>query len=110
MDYSALREFEVNKLFRMVRKLEATGLYLRAGSQPEVKLRGVNRMIDMRPLSQDDLERLLRPLLYPEQAERLDRGEDVAFTYACDEGTAFRVVVSRAGGQLSLAAHWLRLP
>src|SRR5207253_988940 len=50
------REPEINKLFRMVRKHQGSNLYLRVGSAPSMRRRGVTREADMRPLSQQDLE------------------------------------------------------
>jgi twitching motility protein PilT len=105
MDAPTHREPEVNKLFRMTTKLEASGFYLRVGSPPQVRLRGVLRTIDLPPLSGQDLERLVRPLLCPEQAECVERGEDVAFTYACEEGSMYNVSVSRESGDLRFSAH-----
>ena len=57
------REPEVNKLFRMVMKHEASDLHLKVGQPPMMRLRGDIRRADMRPLTQEDMERLLLPTL-----------------------------------------------
>ena len=59
------REPEVNKLFRMVMKHEASDLHLKVGQPPMMRLRGDIRQMDMRPLTQEDMERLLLP--HPER-------------------------------------------
>src|SRR5882672_9196851 len=55
------KEPEANKLFRMVMKMQASDLHLKVGQPPMMRLRGDIRRADMRPLSQEDMERLLLP-------------------------------------------------
>jgi twitching motility protein PilT len=107
MDESPPREPEINKLFRMARKHEASDLYLHVGSAPQMRLRGVVRVADMRPLTQEDMERLVSPILYDEQRQHLSEAKDVAFVYSFEEGDAYRVEVSTKDGVLSLSAHRL---
>ncbi len=68
------REPEVNKLFRMVMKLEASDLHLKVGQPPMMRLKGDIRRADMRPLTQEDMERLLLPTLDAQQAKDPRRG------------------------------------
>ena len=107
MDASPQREPQINKLFRMARKLGASDLYLQVGSAPLFRLRGVTRPAEMRPLTQEDLACLLQPALYAEQQQRLSQGNEVTFMYAFEEGQSYRVAVSSNSGQLHLAAHLL---
>jgi len=44
------REPEVNKLFRMVMKHEASDLHLKVGQPPMMRLKGDIRRVEMRPL------------------------------------------------------------
>jgi twitching motility protein PilT len=106
MDASTQREPEINKLFRMARKYEASDLYLRVGSPPLIKLRGAIQQAEMRPLSQEDLECLIPPILYAEQWQLVGEGKGVAFVYAFDEGDVYHVKVSSNDGRLRLSAHW----
>ena len=107
MDAKPEREPEINKIFRLASKHGASDLYLYAGSAPRVKLRGVVRHIELPPFTPEGLEWLVAPILYPEQRQRLAQGEEVAFTYAFEEGQAYHVAVASKGGPLSLAAHRL---
>jgi Tfp pilus assembly pilus retraction ATPase PilT len=106
------REPEANKLFRLASKLRASGFDLEVDSAPLMRLGGVTKATNLRPLSRQDLERLLSPLLFAEQRRRLDQGEHVTFAYTCEEGSVYRVNVSGKGGQLRLSAHRVegRLP
>src|SRR5712664_1221480 len=61
----ARKEPEVNKLYRMVMKLEASDLHLKVGQPPMMRLKGDIRRMDMRPLTQEDMERLLLAQLSP---------------------------------------------
>jgi Tfp pilus assembly pilus retraction ATPase PilT len=108
MDESPPREPEINKLFRMTRKHEASDLYLHVGSPPQMRLRGVVRSADMRPLTQEDMDRLVSPILYDEQRELLKQGKDIAFTYSFEEGDAYRVEVSNKDGGHTPSAHRLK--
>src|SRR5262245_48538260 len=45
------KEPDVNKLFRMVMKFEGSDLHLKVGLAPMMRLRGVIRRMEMRPLS-----------------------------------------------------------
>src|SRR2546423_11533910 len=65
------REPEVNKLFRMVMKYEASDLHLKVGQHPMMRLRGDIRRTDLKPLTQEDMERLLLPNLKPSHRQIL---------------------------------------
>src|SRR5271169_1481528 len=66
------KEPEANKLFRMVMKLQASDLHLKVGQPPMMRLRGDIRRTEMRPLTQEDMERLMYPLLTPKLRKILD--------------------------------------
>lgn len=100
------KEPEVNKLFRMVMKHEASDLHLKVGQPPMMRLRGDIRRADMRPLTQEDMERLLLPLLSPRQRTILDEegGVDFSYVIGIDE-CRFRVSLFRQRSRLSLVSR-----
>ncbi|MFO0878247.1 MAG: PilT/PilU family type 4a pilus ATPase [Gemmataceae bacterium] len=100
------KEPEANKLFRMVMKNEASDLHLKVGQPPMMRLRGDIRRVDMRPLTQEDMERLLLPLLTPRQRRILDEegGVDYCHVVGQDE-CRFRVSLFRQRGKLSLVSR-----
>ena len=100
------REPEVNKLFRMVMKHEASDLHLKVGQPPMMRLRGDIRRVDMRPLTQEDMERLLLPNLKERHRKILEDEGGVDFSYVVgqDEGR-FRVSLFKQRGRLSLVAR-----
>ncbi len=100
------REPEVNKLFRMVMKHEASDLHLKVGQPPMMRLRGDIRRADMRPLTQEDMERLLLPTLKEKHRRILEEegGVDFSYVVGADE-CRFRVSLFKQRGRLSLVAR-----
>src|SRR4051794_31354431 len=102
----ARREPEVNKLFRMTMKLEGSDLHLKVGQPPMMRLKGDIRRMEMRPLTQADMERLLLPALSPKQRKILDDEGGVDFSYVVGQDECrFRVSLFRQRSRLSLVAR-----
>lgn len=100
------KEPEVNKLFRMVMKHEASDLHLKAGQPPMMRLRGEIVRMDMRPLSPEDMERLLLPLLNSKQRKILDEEGGVDYSYVIGQDECrFRVSLFRQRNRLSLISR-----
>lgn len=102
----AKRELEVNKLYRMVMKHEGSDLHLKVGLPPMMRLKGVIRRMDMKPLTQEDMERLLLPTLTEDHKQILKEtgGIDFAHVVGNDE-CRFRVNLFKQRGKLSLVAR-----
>jgi twitching motility protein PilT len=100
------REPEINKLFRMVMKHEGSDLHLKAGLPPMMRLRNAIRQMEMRPLSTDDLERLVWPILNERSKKLLEEtgGADFAHVVGHDE-CRFRVNLFKQRGRMSLVAR-----
>jgi twitching motility protein PilT len=102
----APKELEVNKLFRMVMKYEASDLHMKVGLPPMMRLRGVIRQMDMKPLSQKDMERLLYPMLDQRLDKILEETGGVDFAHVVgDDECRFRVNLFKQRGHLSVAAR-----
>jgi twitching motility protein PilT len=103
---SVRREPEVNKLFRMVMKHEGSDLHLKVGLPPMMRLKGDIRQMQMAPLSQEEMERLLYPILTERMRRILEDtgGADFAHVIGQDE-CRFRVNLFRQRGRLSLVAR-----
>ena len=99
-------EPEVNKLFRMVMKFEASDLHLKVGQPPMMRLRGDIRRTDMKPLTQEDMERLLLPNLKPSHRKILEEEGGVDFSYVIGYDEArYRVSLFKQRGRLSLVSR-----
>ena len=100
------KEPEVNKLFRMVMKHEASDLHLKVGLPPMMRLRGDIRRMEMRPLTQEDMERLLLSNLKETHRKILDEEGGVDFSYVVGQDECrFRVSLFKQRGRLSLVAR-----
>ncbi len=99
-------EPEVNKLFRMVMKHEASDLHLKVGQPPMMRLRGDIRRADMRPLTQEDMERLMLPNLKEKHRRILEDEGGVDFSYVVgNDECRFRVSLFKQRGRLSVVAR-----
>ncbi len=100
------KEPEVNKLFRLVMKYEGSDLHLKVGLPPMMRLKGDIRRMDMRPLTQEDMERLLLPCLSPRQRKILDEEGGVDYSYVIGQDECrFRVSLFRQRNRLSLVSR-----
>src|SRR6516165_4923181 len=100
------KEPEVNKLFRMVMKHEASDLHLKVGLPPMMRLRGDIRRMEMRPLTQEDMERLLLSQLKEKHRKILEEEGGVDFSYVVGQDECrFRVSLFKQRGRLSLVAR-----
>jgi twitching motility protein PilT len=100
------KEPEVNKLFRMVMKYEASDLHLKVGNPPMMRLKGDIRRMEMRPLTQEDMERLLLPCLNARQRRILDEEGGVDFSWVVGQDECrFRVSLFKQRSRLSLVAR-----
>jgi twitching motility protein PilT len=102
----AKREPEVNKLFRWVMKEQGSDLHLKVGQPPMMRLRGDIKRSNARPLTQEDMERLLLPCLNAKQRKILDDegGVDLSYVVGQDE-CRFRVSLFRQRNRLSLVSR-----
>jgi twitching motility protein PilT len=102
----ARREPEVNKLFRAVMKHEGSDLHLKAGLPPMMRHRGMIKKMDLPPLSQENMEKLLTPIMGEKHMKVFDEtgGCDFAHVIGNDE-CRFRVNILRQRGKWSLVAR-----
>src|SRR5947208_12346815 len=83
----ARREPQVNGLFRMVMKHEGSDLHLKVGLPPMMRLKNAIRQMQMAPLTQEQMERLLFPILSERARHILEEtgGADFAHVIGDDE-------------------------
>ncbi len=96
----------VNQLFRTVLKHKGSDLHLKAGMSGAMRLRGVIQKMQTKPLSQDDMEKLLFPIMNEKQRKVLDEtgGADFAHVVGNDE-CRYRVNILKQRGKLALVAR-----
>ncbi len=96
----------VNQLFRTVMKHKGSDLHLKAGLPACMRLRGVIQRMQTKPLSQEDMEKLLYPMMNEKQRKNMEEkgGADFAYVIGNDEAR-YRVNVLKQRGKLALVAR-----
>jgi twitching motility protein PilT len=99
-------ELPVNQLFRTVMLHEGSDLHLKAGLPGMMRLRGVIQKMATKPLSQDDMEKLLFPMMTEKQRKVFEDtgGADFAHVVGNDE-CRFRVNLFKQRGKLALVSR-----
>jgi twitching motility protein PilT len=101
----ACPEPEVDKLFRMMMEYEASYLHLKVNQPAIIRIHGNIWRVDMLPIAQEEMEKLLLPILNPRQEKILaeEAGVDFYYIIGADE-CRFRVSLFRLRGRLQLVA------
>src|SRR5262249_3246836 len=102
------RELEVDKLFRAAIKLKGSDLHLRVGSPPTVRIKGTLRQLNRGPIDDEEMERLLVPLLNERNRKIYEEtgGADFAHSVECDgEQRRFRVNMLHQLGHVGMVAR-----
>jgi twitching motility protein PilT len=104
------QEFEIDKLFRALVKLEGSDLHLKVGLAPYVRVNGALRPLNREPIDDDEMLRLILPMIkLQERRERIledDGGVDFAYTLKVDDKIwRFRVNVLQQLGHIGMVAR-----
>ncbi|MGD0382648.1 MAG: PilT/PilU family type 4a pilus ATPase [Thermoguttaceae bacterium] len=104
------QDFEIDKLFRALVKLEGSDLHLKVGLAPYVRVNGSLRPLNRDPIDDDEMLRLILPMLkLQERRERIfedDGGVDFAYTLKVDDKIwRFRVNVLQQLGHIGMVAR-----
>ncbi len=65
----ARTELEVNKLFRAMIKLNGSDLHLKEGKPATIRIRGTLRELDMPPITDEEMKKLILPMMDERQLE-----------------------------------------
>jgi twitching motility protein PilT len=105
-DHDADNEPDIKKLFRAVVTHQGSDLHLAVGAEPMMRLRNVIRQMDMPPLSADEMERLVAPILTDRSRRQLEETGGADFAYILDGGDGrFRVSLFKQRGHFGLVAR-----
>jgi twitching motility protein PilT len=104
------QDFEIDKLFRTLVKLEGSDLHLKVGLPPYVRVNGSLRPLNREPINDEEMLRLIVPMIkIQERREKIyeeDGGVDFAYSLQVDDKTwRFRVNVLQQMGHIGLVAR-----
>jgi twitching motility protein PilT len=101
-------ELEIDKLFRVLVKFEGSDLHLKVNCPPYVRVAGTLRPLTRGPIDNDEMVRLLFPMLNDRTRQELEDDGGVDFAYSLEiDGRPwrFRVNVFQQMGQMGLVAR-----
>ncbi len=96
---------KLDTLFGVTAKHGASDLHLKVGQPPLLRIASDIRSLDLEPLTHEDTQRLILPMLSDDQKKHLDKLGAVDFAYSVPDVGRFRVNVYRQRGSISLAAR-----
>jgi twitching motility protein PilT len=102
------RELEVDKLFAALVKLEGSDLHLKVGVPPHVRVKGSLRPLSRGPIEDEEMERLLYPMMDERNRKIFDETGGADFAHGIEvEGVRwrFRVNLLKQMGHLGLVAR-----
>src|SRR5260221_715394 len=102
------QELEIDKLFRALVKLKGSDLHMKVGRAPIVRVNGELRPLTRPPLEDEEMVRLLFPMLNDRNRKIFDEtgGADFAYTVDVDgEMWRFRVNMLTQLGHVGLVAR-----
>lgn len=92
----------LNDLLKLLESEKAEELRLEPGRSPEMGIGGQIRMLDLPPITGDEVAGLFRTFAPPEHLEELSRCGDVHFNFSFQRSGRFKVSASLQGREMSL--------
>ncbi len=95
----------IHKLLLGMRKVNASDLHIKVGMPPYYRVGGLLKPLPMDPLTADEADHLLDPIVPESLAARLKQQGDLDFATYNAEGDRFRVNMFRSGGHVAAAVR-----
>jgi len=102
------KELEIDKLFRALVKLEGSDLHLKVGLPPYVRVAGSLRPLNREPVDDDEMVRLIFPMMDERNRRIFDEAGGTDFAYSLDvedKTWRFRVNVLQQMAHVGLVAR-----
>lgn len=99
---------EVDKIFKALVKLEGSDLHMKVGQPPMVRVKGELRPLNRPPIDNEEMVRLLIPMMDDRNLEIFDREGGADFAYVVDiDGVnwRFRINLLKQLGKIGLVAR-----
>jgi len=93
----------IKKLLEAMKRLDASDLHVKVGIPPTYRIGGHLRPIESEPLSEDEADHLLDPLLEEHQQKRFAETGNLDFAWHLPDGDRFRINVFRSGNHTHAA-------
>jgi twitching motility protein PilT len=93
----------IHKMLAGMRKHNASDLHIKVGVPPVYRINGVLRQLGTDPLTADEADHLLDPIVPESRRGKFEEKGDLDFATFNEEGDRFRVNMFRAGGHVNAA-------
>jgi twitching motility protein PilT len=93
----------IQRLLGAMKKLDASDLHLKVGVPPVYRVGGLLRPVHSDPITEDEADHLLDPLLSDVQKKRFEETGNLDFASHLPDGDRFRINIYRAGGHAHAA-------
>lgn len=93
----------IQKLLAAMKKLDASDLHIKVGIPPTYRIGGRLRPVEAEPLTEDEADHLLDPIIEPQKLERFVKTGNLDFAWHLPDGDRFRVNVYRSGAHTHAA-------
>ncbi len=93
----------IQRLLGAMKKLEASDLHIKVGIPPVYRIGGLLRPVHGDPISENEADHLLDPLMSDAQKARFEQTGNMDFATHVADGDRFRINIYRAGGHTHAA-------
>ncbi len=93
----------IQRLLSAMRAHEASDLHIKVGLPPTFRINGILRSVSADPLSEDEADHLLDPIIPKQLRPRFDETGDLDFATHLPDGDRFRVNMYLSGGHVHAA-------
>jgi twitching motility protein PilT len=87
--------------------LDASDIHLIEGVQPYLRIRGDLKRVGSHPLTQEDMDGILKTLMPEYLKEKLDHERGADFAYQLEDKARYRCVAFYQDSKLALALRWI---
>ena len=96
---------EIDKLFDIATKHQASDLLLKVGANPILRLSGTLRELDAKAFTEPEIRKLVFGMLSTDQIKHFEDNGDLDMAYTTETGGRFRVNLFRQRGATSMVAR-----
>jgi len=93
----------IQRLLAGMKKFNASDLHIKVGIPPTYRIGGLLKAVGGDPLTEEEADHLMDPIIPPHMRERFGTSGDLDFATFNEEGDRFRVNMFRAGGHVNVA-------
>lgn len=103
MEGTPVSTLSIHRLLGAMKKLDASDLHIKVGVPPTYRIAGVLKRMASEPISEDEADHLLDPIVPPQIRHKFDDTGNLDFAAHLPDGDRFRINMFRSGGHTHAA-------